>query len=180
MTEKKASRIDKAFAALLSEDDAQALEALAVIHENGNADSILPLLQTLSTTDEPSRQRRIKALLFQVKVKDAAAQLGKALEIPELFKVRKTVLATFWNAGLDAQPFTSRLIEVAIEGDADEALEVFTIIENQELLPEKAARKGVVQLKKAVKVEQDAYKRDLLDGLLKMLEERLGKDPLPE
>ena len=174
MTEKKGLTMDKAFAALLSEDDAKALDALAVIHEKGDANSILPLLHALGATSDPARQRRIQGLLYEVKVKEAAAELGRALEMPELLDVRKTVIAAFWNAGLDAGPYTERLVQIAAEGDAQETFEVLTVIENQELLPEKAARLGLARLKKAVANEQDEYKKALLEDLRAVLEDRLG------
>ncbi|MCI1754214.1 MAG: hypothetical protein LKM36_15535 [Flavobacteriales bacterium] len=174
MSEKKSVSVDKAFAALLSDDDAKALEALAVIHQKGDASSILPLLHALAATEEPARQRRIQALLYQVKVKDAAAELGRALEVPELLDVRKTVISAFWNAGLDAQPYIERLVHVAVEGDAEEAFEVLTVLENQDLLPEKAARLGLSRLKKAVELEKDDYKKAILLDLQQHLESRLG------
>lgn len=174
MTEKKRSTMDQAFAALLHEDDLKALEALAVIQEKGDATSILPLLHALSGTQDPARQRRIQDLLYEVKVKDAAAELGRALDAPELRAVRKTIIAAFWNAGLDAQPYTERLVQIAVEGDAEEVFEVLTVIEHQELLPEKAARKGLARLNKAVPLEEDAYKRTLLSDLAAVLKERLG------
>ena len=174
MTEKKGTTMDKAFAALLSEDDEKALEALVTIHEKGDANSILPLLQALAVAEEPARQRRIQALLYQVKVKDAAAELGRALEDPELINVRKTTIAAFWNAGLDAQPFTERLLQIAAEGDAEEAFEVLTVMENQELLPEKAARTGLSRVKKAITNEPNEYKKALLKDLRQLLEDRLG------
>ncbi len=176
MTEKKALTMSKAFAALLSEDDAKALDALAVIHEKGDASSIYPLLHALAATDDPARQRRIQGLLYEVKVKDAAAELGRALDDPELRVVRKTTIAAFWNAGLDAQPYTERLVQIAIEGASMETFEALTVIENQELLPEKAARKGLAGLKKAVTTEKDAYKKALLEDLAKVLKDRLGAE----
>ncbi|MBK9598973.1 MAG: hypothetical protein IPO60_11810 [Flavobacteriales bacterium] len=128
----------------------------------------------MAATDEPARQRRIQALLFQVKVKDAAAELGRALEVPELLDVRKTVIAAFWNAGLDVGPYTERLVQIATEGDAHETFEVLTVHRNQELLPEKEARLGLAGLKKAVVVEPDEYKKALLEELRTVLEDRLG------
>lgn len=166
--------MDKAFAALLSEDDAQALEAIAVIHEKGDALSIRPLLHALAQTDDPARQRRIEGLLYEVKVKDAAAELAKALDLPELLDVRKTAIAAFWNAGLDAAPYVERLVQIALEGDAGETFEVLTVIENQEVLPEKAARLALARVKKAVDKETDPYKKTILADLKKHLEDRLG------
>ncbi|MBS1938103.1 MAG: hypothetical protein JST98_05915 [Bacteroidetes bacterium] len=174
MGETKRNLISKAFADLLNDDDAKALEALAVIHEQGDATAILPLLQALAATDDPLRQRRITALLYEVKVKDAPAELAKALDMPELLDVRNTAIAAFWNAGLDAGPYTERLLQIAVEGEADETFEVLTVVENQELLPEKAARKGLARVEKAAAAEKDAYKRTLLDNLAAVLKERLG------
>lgn len=174
MSEKKQVTMDKAFAALLSDDDAEALDALAVIHEKGDASSILPLLHALANTDDHARQRRIEGLLYEVKVKDAAAELAKALDVPELLDVRKTTIAAFWNAGLDASPYVERLMQIAVEGGAEETFEVLTVIENQELLPEKPARLALGQVKKAVNKETDAYKQALLKDLEQHLGDRLG------
>ncbi len=174
MSETKRTIMDKAFTALLNEDDAKALEALAVIHEKGDASSILPLLNALAKTDDHARQRRIEGLLFEVKVKDAAAELAKALDVPELLDVRKTAIAAFWNAGLDAAPYLERLVQLAVEGDAEETFEVLTVIENQEFLPEKPARLALNHVKKAAAREADAYKQALLADLENHLKERLG------
>jgi len=175
MTEKKQTSLDKAFAALLSDDDAKVLGAIATIHEKGDAKAIFPLLHALAGTDDPARQRRIQGLLYEVKVKEAAVELARALDEPALLDVRKTAIAAFWNAGLDAQPYVERLIDVAVEGDADETFEVLTVIENQELLPEKVARLGLARVKKALTTEQDEYKKALLEELKAHLEDRLGK-----
>lgn len=175
MTEKKQTTMDKAFAALLSDDDAKMLGAIATIHEKGDAKAIFPLLHALARTDDPARQRRIQGSLYEVKVKDAAAELARALDEPALLDVRKTVIAAFWNAGLDAQPYVERLIDIAVEGTSDEAFEVLTVIENQDLLPEKVARLGLARLKKAAATERDDYKKVLLEELKDHLEDRLGK-----
>jgi hypothetical protein len=175
MTEKKQTSLDKAFAALLSDDDAKALGAIATIHEKGDAKAIFPLLHALAGTADTARQRRIQGLLYEVKVKEAAGELGRALDDPELKVVRKTVIAAFWNAGLDAQPYVERLIEIAVEGHADETFEVLTVIENQDLLPEKVARQGLARLKKAVGTEKDEYKKTLLEELKDHIKDRLGK-----
>lgn len=174
MSEKKNPVLDKAFADLLAEDDAKALEALALIHQQGNASSILPLLHALVETDEPQRRRRIVSLLFEVKVKDAATELGKALDLPGLATVRATIISAFWNAGLDAAPYLERLAQIAVEGSPEETFEVLTVVENQELLPEKAARKALARVKKAIGVEEDPYKKTLLGELEGHLKDRLG------
>lgn len=174
MAERK-NLMDQAFAALLSDDDRKVLGALAYVQERGDARAILPMLQALARTSDHARQQKIKELLYEVKVKDAAAELAKALEDPALRSVRKTVIATFWNAGLDAAPYTERLIACAIEGDAEECFECLTVLENQELLPEKAVQRGIKEISAAIAKNTDDYKGAMLGSLLVELKARVGR-----
>lgn len=163
--------MDKAFAALLNDDDAKALEALAMIQQRGDASSIIPLLRALASTDNHTRQRRIKALLFDVKVKGAAAELGRALDMPDLRAVRETVIAAFWNSELDALPYMDRLVQIAVEGTTQETIEVLTLIENQHTIPESVVRKSLAVLANAS--TRDPYGQALLDDVIGHLRERL-------
>ena len=63
----------------------------------------------------------------------------------------------------------------AIEGDAEECFECLTVIEHQELWPEKAVRTAILRLKKAPEGEADPYKGVMLKDLRSVLEERVGK-----
>jgi hypothetical protein len=170
----KKKRMDLAFAALLSTDDAQVLTALTRIEQEGDAKAIRPLLTALARTNAPAVQQRISNLLFQVKAEDAVQELLAALDEPTLLDVRRTVLATFWNAGLDVREHLDRFITLAIEGDAQECFECLTIVENQEIWPEKACRLALARVRKAATTEADAYKAAMLDDLMRQLEYRLG------
>jgi hypothetical protein len=167
-------RMDLAFAALLSTDDAQVLTALTRIEQEGDAKAIRPLLTALARTSAPAVQQRISNLLFQVKADDAVQELLAALEEPALLDVRRTVLATFWNAGLDVREHLDRFITLAIEGDAQECFECLTIVENQEIWPEKACRLALARVRKAAAAEPDTYKAAMLHDLVVVLEGRLG------
>ncbi|MBL7981464.1 MAG: HEAT repeat domain-containing protein [Flavobacteriales bacterium] len=170
----KKSKLDLAFAALLSDDDAQVLTALARVEEQGDARAIRPLLTALAKSRDAKVQQRITDMLYQIKVKDAVPELMAALDEPTLLDVRRTVLATFWNAGLDVRDHLERFVDLAVEGDAEECFECFTVIENQEIWPEKAARLGLAKARKAATAETDAYKGAMLNDLVTVLEERLG------
>ena len=172
----KRKRMDLAFAALLSEDDAQALTALTRIEQEGDAQAIRPLLDALALTKSPAVEQRICNLLYQVKADKAVEELLAALDEPTLLPVRRTVLATFWNAGLDVRDHLDRFVDLAVEGDAEECFECLTVIENQEIWPEKAARLGSAKARKAAAAETDAYKGALLNDLVAVLEERLGAE----
>lgn len=172
----KKQRMDLAFAALLSDDDQAALSALTRIEQQGDARAIVPLLQALAKKPAAAIEQRITSLLFQVKAADAVPVLIAALDDSALRGVRRTILATFWNAGLDCRKHLPRIVEAAIEGDAEECFECLTIIENQEVWPEKAARLGAKRLSAAAGEEQDGYKRVMLEDAAKALEGRLGID----
>ena len=167
-------RMDLAFAALLSTDDAQVLTALTRIEQEGDAKAIRPLLTALARASSPATQQRIANMLYQVKASDAVPELLLALDDPSLLTVRRTVLATFWNAGLDVREHLDRFITLAIEGDAQECFECLTIVENQEIWPEKACRLALARVLKAIPSEGDAYKAAMLNDLLAALQYRLG------
>lgn len=166
-------RMDLAFAALLSNDDQAALSALTRIEQQGDARAIAPLLSALARTPSPVLAQRITALLYQVKTPDAAAALMAALDDPALKAVRKTALAAFWNAGIDAREHLARFTDIAIEGDAEECFECLTIIEHQEVWPEKAARLSLGRLSAAAEREGDAYKQAMLRDAAEALRHRL-------
>ena len=173
----KKLRMDLAFAALLSDDDAAVLTALTRIEEQGDARAIHPLLTALSKTDKPAVEQRITSMLNQVKAADAVPTLIAALDDASLSSVRRTTLATFWNAGLDVRDHLDRFIEIAITGNAEECFECLTVIENQEIWPEKAARLGLARVRKAAEAERDEYKGAMLEDVVEQLEQRLGSMP---
>ena len=85
------------------------------------------------------------------------------------------MISTFWNAGLDAGPYTEKLIACAIEGDAEECFECLTVLENQEFLPEKAVQRGIKELSAAIAANTDEQKGVMLGTLLVELKARVGK-----
>ncbi|MCW5898055.1 MAG: hypothetical protein KIT10_02205 [Flavobacteriales bacterium] len=174
MSKDQRKRMDLAFAALLSEDDAQALEAITRIRAHGDARAIPPLLQALARTTDETRRHRINALLHEVKAEGATLELIAALDDPTLFDIRAEVVAVLWNAGLDVRDHLERLVALAITGDAPLAFEVLTVVEHQEVWPEKAARRALKLLRDAEGAEPDSYKATMLRDMAVLLEQRLG------
>lgn len=176
----KKKRMDLAFAALLSADDAQALTALTRIEQDGDAKAIRPLLEALASTKSSVVEQRIAELLYQVKTDNAVNELLAALDETSLLGVRRVTLAAFWNAGLDVRDHLERFITIAIEGDAQECFECLTVVENQEIWPEKACRLALARVRKALAKETEEYKAAMLKDLVSVLEFRLGVDEAPE
>lgn len=176
MAQKKNEKLDQAFAALLHEDDAKVLAALTTIDKSGSAAAIVPLLEALARTTDHGRRQRIETMLYQVKAAGAAEELMRAMDMPALRAERRTIIATFWNAGLDAAPYTQRLIELAVEGDAAECFECLTVLENQEVLPEKAVLAGIRSVRRAITDNRDDYRGAMLGSLLVELQARVGRE----
>lgn len=167
--------MEPVFAALLSADDAKVLGALAAVEARGDARAIRPLLHALAGARDQGVRQRITAMLNQVKVPDAARELIAALDEPSLAGVRTAVLSALWNAGLDVRDHLEVLVGVAINGTAEECFECLTVVENQELWPERAARTSSTRLRNAAAAEPDPYKATLLNDLRAVLDERLGR-----
>lgn len=166
--------MDLAFAALLNDDDAAALTALTRIEQQGDARAIPHLLRAHIANASPAVQSRISALLNQVKAPDAMSTLMTAIADPALRPARRTAIAAIWNAGLDAREHLEPIIALAIEGDDEECFECLTVIENQEIWPEKAARLGLARVRKALEAAPSEYRRAMFSDIVMNLEHRLG------
>lgn len=171
-------RMDLAFSALLSADDQEALTALTRIGQEGDARAIRPLLVALSKSGSSAVRQRITTLLFEVKAAKADEALLNALKDGELTSVRHIVISTFWNAGIDVRDHLNVFIDLALNGTAAECFECLTVIENQEIWPEKDARLAMKRVEKAVPTEQDPYRSSILNDLVEVLRYRLGVDEL--
>ncbi|MBL7958015.1 MAG: hypothetical protein JNM49_08645 [Flavobacteriales bacterium] len=176
MTERatKQQRMDLAFAALLNDDDAAALTALTRIEQQGDARAIPHLLRAHIANASPAVQSRISALLNQVKAPDAMSTLMAAIADPTLRKARRIAIAAIWSAGLDAREHLEPIIALAIEGDDEECFECLTVIENQEVWPERTTRLGLARVRKALEASSSDYRRAMLNDIVMNLEHRLG------
>ncbi|MCB0770577.1 MAG: hypothetical protein KDC00_09245 [Flavobacteriales bacterium] len=176
MSTAKTKRPELVYAALLSEDHEAVLTALDRIEVDGDARAIRPLLTTLVGTKNTEVRKRITGLLNTLKATNAVGELLLALDEPKFKTERSTVVSAFWNAGLDVREHLDVFVGIALEGSAEECFECLTVIENQEIWPEKAVRRSTGLLKKAVPLETDSYKAAMLKDLLKVLEFRLGPE----
>lgn len=167
-------RLDLAHAALAGDDETAILEALDRIEADGDARSIKPLLRTLASTGHEAVRRRISGLINTVKAPNAVPELIAALDDPELLSSRRDIITAVWSAGLDVRDHLDRFVDLAVEGDMQQCLDCLSVIENQEVWPDKAARLGVARVRKAAASEPDQMKASLLVSIALELEDRLG------
>ncbi|MBK8338631.1 MAG: hypothetical protein IPK99_00780 [Flavobacteriales bacterium] len=71
-------------------------------------------------------------------------------------------------------------VSIAISGSADECFECLTVVENQEIWPERAVRTSITRLRNAASAGADEYKGAMLRNMQQVLEERLGLGQDPE
>jgi hypothetical protein len=165
-----------AYAALQSSDVDELKAALERIADQGDAKAIRPLLTVLMRPLDTEVHDRVRELLFQVKAKGAVPELMAALEEPAFHPVRHTILAIVWNAGLDVREHLGLILSIGLSGDAELLFECLTVVENQEIWPERDARTALRTVQKAMHDGMDPYKAHLVKALSTALEYRLGHD----
>jgi HEAT repeat protein len=169
--------LDLAFATLRGADEVAILGALDRIEERGDAAAVRPLLEALVRTEHDRVRQRIIGMLQQVKAPNAAAALLAALEDDAMGPVRGVILSSIWNAGLDVRDHLDRFIHHAEQGDALIAFECLTILENQEIWPEKAVRRAIAHLEGIGPALPGDHRGVILTDILTHLRERVGVLP---
>ncbi len=172
----KGKRSELALAALGSGDDEQVMAALERIGAHGDAKAIGPLVRAWVATGSEEVRTRIADMLHQVKAAGSLEALMAALDDHGSIEARDLVLSSIWSAGLDARDHLDRFVELGITGSDATLFECLTIVENQEVWPEKAARAGHKRILKALEAPLPAYRSALLGSMRDALAERLGTE----
>ncbi len=123
----------------------------------------------LVTPDEEIMETCIK-LLNDIKNKDAVASLADAIKDQKYVPIRKELVASCWQSGLDYHEYLGVFVDVAIESDYATTFEAFTVIEDCiGEVEEDARKKSADKLKKA----EDSISKDkipLVRELISMIE----------
>lgn len=170
----KNKRSELALAALASGDEEQVLDALQRIGTHGDAKAIHPLLHAWIAHPAGEVRERITRMLHQVKAPDSLNRLLEALDDGHLLPARDLILSSIWSAGLDAREHLDRFVDLAITGSDATLFECLTIVENQEIWPEQAVRRGQKRLAKELNGSATPYREALLRSLHDALADRLG------
>jgi hypothetical protein len=163
------------YQALLGDDEIAALAAAERIGKEGDATAIAHMAAALANSPHETVKRRLEALLGQVKAADALPQLMAVLGNPALAGAHRAIVAAVWSAGLDARDHLERFIDLAIKGGTEICFECLSVVQNQDVWPERAAREGLKRVRKAMESEQDPHKAELLADICVELDYRLGR-----
>ena len=147
------SKTDPAMIARLrSDNESILLQAISDLHETGSP-LYLPLLaEILLDTEFEQVKKSIHKLLGELKDKEAAPALISLIGDKMYLKIRRELLASCWQNGLDYSPWLPQLVDWVIESELEVAFEAFTIIENLDQFPPADIREAeVVKINKALK-----------------------------
>jgi hypothetical protein len=145
---------------LFSTQTGVVISAINSIKEKGNKLYIPMLFDLLNSNPEKEITDEINKLLSTVKDKETAESFIDAVEDEKYKSIRKQILTTCWQNGLDFSNYLPVFVDLIINDDWENAFEAFTIIDNLELLPEqKTVDKAMIKIEAAMESvnEQKAY-----------------------
>lgn len=153
---------------LFSANADEVITAINLLKEEGNKNYLPVLFELLVSKPDPEIEKEIVKLLGTVKDKETVSVFADALTNENFTSIRKTILTTCWQNGLDFAPHMNLLAELVINEPWEVAFEAFTIIENFEHFPPEEELKDIkLKIARALKSadEQKAY---FLEEILKM------------
>jgi len=163
-------RLKQQIETLRSSNRSAILEILKELRSEGDI-SILPELFNLLLIQEDTEiQDAITALLNDVKDKDAAEILAKAIANPEYEPIRTRLLAACWQNGLSYGKHISIFTDVLLSGTYGAAIEAFTVIEEAVGELEEEDREKVARSLKSGVQKADDQKKALIAELVRVIE----------
>ena len=166
LTQKKL--LNQILSDLESDRETRVLEALSKVPEKGTEKVIPSLITVLEKDYSTLITEKTALILSELKSTAALPVLMKALPDASS-RVREIILSAVWNSGLDASPYLSLIVNVAVKGSYMECLEVLTIIENTDSLPPESQILESLLLLREVLEKKEEEKTPLLRDMLKLV-----------
>ncbi len=136
------------------------VSAINSIEEKGNKFYIPLLFDLLNSDPKKEIADKISKLLETVKDKETTVSFIDAITDEKYKSIRKLILTTCWQNGLDFSKYLPLFIDIIINDDWENAFEAFTIIDNLESLPEQnIVEQSINKIEAAMEsaTEQKAY-----------------------
>jgi hypothetical protein len=122
---------------LKSTDEALVLKAIDKLKKGGDASFVPEILRALIATTDPVIEASLPQFLYDVKDAKAMEALVDLMADEEFKPVRVQMLTACWQCGLDLSHRLPALVPILAEGDYLECLEVLTIVENWDAIPDR-------------------------------------------
>jgi len=164
------SRLKQQIVTLRSNNRRAIIETIGELRSDGDV-SVLPDLFNLMLIQEDKEVLdEISSFLNDLKDKEAAEILAKAIANPEYEEIRTLLVAACWQNGLPYGPYLATFVDVVVSGSYDAALEAFTVIEGAAgEVGQREREQLAISLKSKMQGVTD-QKRPLLDELVKVIE----------
>lgn len=155
---------------LISLDEEVVNKALGKLRKSGDHTFVAPLMNTMANSDNELIVASIGQLFFDLKDKPAVDVMLDLLPEPTYKEVRRLLLESVWQSGLDVSHRLNSIIDLALSGNYQECLECLTIVENMDPVPEVKMLDAAIEKIKAHQLEDVTETEDLLWAMLEVLE----------
>ena len=140
--------------------------ALAQAKEHGDAKWVRPLLEAYAVRKEDALREEMRDMLGTLKISAAEQTFLDALVDTELSHVKADVLGFLWSCGFTCEGSLSRVLDVACEGDFQQAFEGVTLLEQVEsVTDEKDLLEAQVLVGEAIQEESKSEIRPFLEAM---------------
>lgn len=157
---------------LFSTNTSVVIATLDSIKKQGNKLYIPILFDLLNSSPEPEIEQEIRNLLGTVKDKETINSFMRAVEQEKYKSIRKKILISCWQNGLDFSTFMPVFIDLVINEEWDVAFEAFTLIDNMEYVPSKEILDiSIDKIHKAIPSASEQTKYFLREILVKVKQE---------
>lgn len=153
---------------LFSADNNVVLSAINALKDKGNKEYLPILFELLVAQPEAEIKTALLKLLGTVKDKETVEAFIDALKEEKFKSIRKEILTTCWQNGLDFSAHLVDFVDLVINEEWEIAFEAFTVIENLETFPAEDEVKEIkLKVARALKsaTNQKAY---FLEEILKL------------
>jgi hypothetical protein len=127
------------------------LKTVNNLRSSGSANYLPILADTLMNTSSEEVRKTVLSLFGELKDKTSVEVMIDLIEDTHFLPVRKELITSCWQNGLDFSPYLSRFVDWVIEADMEIAFEAFTVIENLDYLPEADIRENeIIKINRAL------------------------------
>jgi len=130
--EEKDLRFKELNTALKSNDPGELRSTLKEIKNETDVRLIKPLIELGVKNQHINVQMEISDLLFDLKLTQGHSIILEELKNMEANPFRAVLIATIWNANINALDHLDLFVKLAIEGSFEEAIECLSVIEETE------------------------------------------------
>ena len=168
--EDNSKKLKQQIASLRSSNRSAILATLKELRSEGDV-SVLPELFNLMLIQEDEEiLDELAKFLNDLKDKEAAEILAKAVANPEYEKIQTTLVAACWQNGLSYGKYIPIFVHVIISGDYSAAIEAFTVIEEAVGDIEQEERASLVHSLKSKLQQVEEQKKALFVELIKVID----------